>query len=876
MVYLLEQHYHIFFLVFFQDETIPGSIAVNDHVNPPVGIDRNSRSVWEELMSGQKRSDGRRTTCQMKRSVPAEFSDTRDLITWILFVICNWQLSNYISDSAISTLLHFLCNLFAKMGKESFTMSLSTTFPTSLYKLHQWLGIRKDDFECVICCPDCYKLYNSIDDIRYVKAGKTLLRRCTHTTLDNTKCNGHLVAEIKVNGSTAYYPNKIYCYKPLISSIEQLLQIPGFEERCEEWRGRTIGENMYADIYDGHVWKSFVKMGFLSDTNNYALQINVDWFQPYKRRSNISIGVIYMVVMNLPREVRYKQENLIIVGIIPNLPKEPDTLETFLRPLVEELKTLWMPGVKMNTYKYPEGETIRCALLCAAADIPAARKLCGFLSHAANLGCSRCLKEFSGGRNRDCSGFDRYGWQTRSYKEHMRKIQEINCSKSMKAKKKLESKYGVRYSPLVDLPYFNPVRFCIIDPMHNLFLGTSKRMWKTWLDKELLKDRDLKVIDERLLQMKAGLDAKWAPTCISSNAGSWTAHEWKNWTLISSSFCLKGLLEDKYLKCWEWFTLACRSLTKTCITSEDLAYADQHFLLFCKNAEKLYGKSFITPNIHLHNHLKDCVTDYGSVYGFWLFSFERYNGMLGDTVTNNRNIEVQLMKRFSLYKAVEQLKEEMPERYHETFAQFLGNSREPVKKSAEHAMHVPEATISECVDCWENLAGISLKGKEKIVVLDEDEHDLLLATYRVMYPHLNLDSTHVGNLCKERGELQIGPELYGSSRSKRLEKFSWVMASWYGKEPNMYLRPATIQHFICHNLQLGGGVMNHIFAAVKWHKAHTDNLGYNRPLTVWKKNQYEMPSMATYLPVQRIHGKFGRAELRELIVVAPLPRPVYL
>ena len=31
---------------------------------------------------------------------------------------------------------------------------------------------------------------------------------------------------------------------------------------------------------------------------------------------------------------------------------------------------------------------------------------------------------------------------------------------------------------------------------------------------------------------------------------------------------------------------------------------------------------------------------------FWLFSFERYNGILGDRPTKNRSIEAQLLKRF--------------------------------------------------------------------------------------------------------------------------------------------------------------------------------------------------------------------------------------
>ena len=32
-----------------------------------------------------------------------------------------------------------------------------------------------------------------------------------------------------------------------------------------------------------------------------------------------------------------------------------------------------------------------CALLCAACDLPAGRKLCGFLIYTATYGCSCCL-----------------------------------------------------------------------------------------------------------------------------------------------------------------------------------------------------------------------------------------------------------------------------------------------------------------------------------------------------------------------------------------------------------------------------------------------------------------------------------------------------
>ena len=48
----------------------------------------------------------------------------------------------------------------------------------------------------------------------------------------------------------------------------------------------------------------------------------------------------------------------------------------------------------------------------------------------------------------------------------------------------------------------------------------------------------------------------------------------------------------------------------------------------------------------MHSHLADCILDYGPVYSFWLFSFERYNGILGGYSTNNKSVELQLIRKF--------------------------------------------------------------------------------------------------------------------------------------------------------------------------------------------------------------------------------------
>ena len=94
------------------------------------------------------------------------------------------------------------------------------------------------------------------------------------------------------------------------------------------------------------------------------------------------------------------------------------------------------------------------------------------------------------------------------------------------------------------------------------------------------------------------------------------------------------------------FVLACRYVCKKALSETDIVIADSLLLRFCSRTEQLYGTSVITPNMHMHGHLSECIRDYGPLHTFWLFSFERYNGLLGIQPNNNRSIEMQLIKRF--------------------------------------------------------------------------------------------------------------------------------------------------------------------------------------------------------------------------------------
>ena len=119
----------------------------------------------------------------------------------------------------------------------------------------------------------------------------------------------------------------------------------------------------------------------------------------------------------------------------------------------------------------------------------------------------------------------------------------------MSSLQRLESKYGVRYSVILDLPYFNPVRFTVVDPMHNLLLGTAKHAFSLWVKKDILSTSDLNLIQERSEKIHFPCDVGRIPLKIGSGFAGFTADQWRVWTTVLSPIVLKGILPDEDLRC---------------------------------------------------------------------------------------------------------------------------------------------------------------------------------------------------------------------------------------------------------------------------------------------------------------------------------------
>ncbi|CAB5208044.1 unnamed protein product [Rhizophagus irregularis] len=92
---------------------------------------------------------------------------------------------------------------------------------------------------------------------------------------------------------------------------------------------------------------------------------------------------------------------------------------------------------------------------------------------------------------------------------------------------------------------------------------------------------------------------------------------------------LWDMLDDNDRKILGYFVWACNLLVTRIITENHLKEAQERLKDMAYLIENTYGPEYITSNIHFALHISDCCRDYGPIYSFWLFPFERLNRYIG-------------------------------------------------------------------------------------------------------------------------------------------------------------------------------------------------------------------------------------------------------
>lgn len=463
----------------------------------------------------------------------------------------------------------------------------------------------------------------------------------------------------------------------------------------------------------------------------------------------------------------------------------------------------------------------------------------------------------------------------------MRKLDQCETTGEREAK---EAELGCRYTVLLQLPYFDPVRMAVIDPMHNLFLGTARRMMKIWKEAKLVSDKELEEMQTMINKFEVPSNVGRIPHKIGSKFGGLTADQLRAWTTVFSVYLLNDILPKEDLECWRHFVLAAQLLCSKSLKITDVKIIDKYLLQFCQGVEKLYTKKVITPNMHLHCHLAECVYDFGPIYSFWCFSFERYNGLLGSYTSNKKDVEIQIMNHFVSHSELEDMSMNETDVFSDLFQQLnkVHSDRGSLVTAGAHGdlfRYSRMAGINfPLASDWSDIGCFSFDCPSKGLLSNTDLYNLT-QMYNSLYPLKNYVVLQSVKFVKH---VRMFGNVYGTP-SSRSHRSAFICAFWSDTDGNINdnylpseLRPAQIKRILIHNILFNDDtVKQHIILHLGWFLPCSNDIKitFGKPIEVWNIN-FEDPSPSSFMPVQRVQSKFvfvkEEIDGRQSMVVAPL------
>ena len=147
------------------------------------------------------------------------------------------------------------------------------------------------------------------------------------------------------------------------------------------------GDGKIHDLWNGEKLKAQLKgQHFYSDPEHLAFSLSTDGV-PIFKSSSTSLWPVYLIVNNLPPDIRMKSENVITASLWYGSCKPP--MQCLLSPVVKTLRKLSTVGITLSTPIGPK--TFRGKLQLGVFDLPAKAAVLNMKQFNGEYGCSTCL-----------------------------------------------------------------------------------------------------------------------------------------------------------------------------------------------------------------------------------------------------------------------------------------------------------------------------------------------------------------------------------------------------------------------------------------------------------------------------------------------------
>ncbi|KAL0546643.1 hypothetical protein IC582_016555 [Cucumis melo] len=271
--------------------------------------------------------------------------------------------------------------------------------PTSLYEAKKTLGALGLSYQKIDACPNDCCLYRK----EYANSTK-----CPKCGLSRWKINKNSTKE---NSGVA--AKQMWYFSIVPRFIRMFKNLENAKNLCWHAMDRKVDGIMRhsADTPSwrliGHMWPTFG-----SEPKNLCLGLSTDGINPFgDLSSNYSCWPVITTIYNLPPWLCMRRKHLMLTMLISGSKQLGYDINTYLAPLIDDLKILWEEGVRCFDVYKEEYFTLRAVLLWTINDFPAYSNLCG-CSVKGFKACPICGEETTSIRLQH--GKKIYTWNTRN------------------------------------------------------------------------------------------------------------------------------------------------------------------------------------------------------------------------------------------------------------------------------------------------------------------------------------------------------------------------------------------------------------------------------------------------------------------------------
>lgn len=397
------------------------------------------------------------------------------------------------------------------------------------------------------------------------------------------------------------------------------------------------------DVINSNLYKYLQQQGIVGK-NDISLTWNTDGISLFKS-SKKSTWSILARINELP--FRISKDNIILCALWHD--KRKPKMKMFLKPFADEMLDLYNNGFKCSPYMSDVEITIKVHAILCSVDTIARPTIQNLIQFNGEFGCPYCLQKGeilseTAGTARVYSKCESEERTVDQHKEHIRLATEEN-----------KPVIGVKGPSVVeDIPNLCTLRSYPPDYMHAWLLGIVKTIVRAWFDSSNHKEPwylglHLEEINKRLLDILPPCEVTRTPQNIDNKL---KAAEWRNFLLYYCIVVLLGILPNKYYKHWLLFVRGAHILLKAKRTEQEIQSAEEYLTEFHNGIEDLYGKQYMTFNVHTLKHVIKYVRYFESLWAWSTFCFESYNGVIKRLYHGTQCIADQIFKSYFRLKLI--------------------------------------------------------------------------------------------------------------------------------------------------------------------------------------------------------------------------------